>query len=65
MKRIKLTKPWGERKAGEVVEVDNERGARLVEDGFGMSEEDAILHGDPTAPPPAGVIHAGKRKRRG
>lgn len=66
MKRILLLEAWGEFKKGDVVEVDDLRAARLIEEGIGMLEEEALLHGDPTAAPPAGVIHArpGKGKKK-
>jgi len=35
LKAVELTKAWGEHKAGETVEVDEERAAQLVSDGFG------------------------------
>lgn len=34
LKTVKLTKPWGERPVGEVVEVDPTRAAYLVEHGL-------------------------------
>lgn len=58
LKRILLLKPWGDIPKGVVVEVDAERAAKLIEDGTGMDEEKAILHGDPTARKPKGVIKA-------
>lgn len=38
MKRILLLKPWGPRKAGEVVEVDDQRAAQLVKDKLGKEQ---------------------------
>lgn len=58
LKRILLLKAWGEFVKGDVVEVDELRAARLIEDGTGMLDEQALLRGDPTAAPPAGVIDA-------
>lgn len=62
LKRVLLLKAWGDFAKGDVVVVDPERAKRLIEDGTGMDEEEALLHGDPTAAPPAGVIHARPEK---
>lgn len=38
LKRVRLIEDWGPRKAGEVVEVDAVRAAKLVEDGLATED---------------------------
>lgn len=62
LKTIKLTKPWGQRAAGEVVEVDALRAETLVRDGLGREVENEAKA---PAEPPADKMVRTPPKRKG